>query len=237
MSTQLERTSNNRSSGDAWILILTVLLAAFGVVAIYSASNYAAQTQYGDKWYFVKKQLLGFFLGIVAMIICGRVDYRRLQGKRIRWFALLFPMLLLALVFVPGIGKSNYGATRWIGVGGITIQPSELAKYGFVVFASAYMSQDIGKLRTFKGIMPVLLAGGGICGLIIIEPNMSVTMCVGMYRDAGSHPDGQPRGLYGDRVPSLGRNGGYDHRRYRRGGQCRPDQDRRAQPQRPRGQV
>ena len=180
MSTQLERTSNNRSSGDAWILILTVLLAAFGVVAIYSASNYTAQTQYGDKWYFVKKQLLGFFLGIVAMIICGRVDYRRLQGKRIRWFALLFPMLLLALVFVPGIGKSNYGATRWIGVGGITIQPSELAKYGFVVFASAYMSQDIGKLRTFKGIMPVLLAGGGICGLIIIEPNMSVTMCVGM---------------------------------------------------------
>ena len=180
MSTQLERTSNNRSSGDAWILILTVLLAAFGVVAIYSASNYAAQTQYGDKWYFVKKQLLGFFLGIVAMIICGRVDYRRLQGKRIRWFALLFPMLLLALVFVPGIGKSNYGATRWIGVGGITIQPSELAKYGFVVFASAYMSQDIGKLRTFKGIMPILLAGGGICGLIIIEPNMSVTMCVGM---------------------------------------------------------
>ena len=180
MSTQLERTSNNRSSGDAWILILTVLLAAFGVVAIYSASNYTARTQYGDKWYFVKKQLLGFFLGIVAMIICGRVDYRRLQGKRIRWFALLFPMLLLALVFVPGIGKSNYGATRWIGVGGITIQPSELAKYGFVVFASAYMSQDIGKLRTFKGIMPVLLAGGGICGLIIIEPNMSVTMCVGM---------------------------------------------------------
>ena len=180
MSTQLERTSNNRSSGDAWILILTVLLAAFGVVAIYSASNYTAQTQYGDKWYFVKKQLLGFFLGIVAMIICGRVDYRRLQGKRIRWFALLFPMLLLALVFVPGIGKSNYGATRWIGVGGITIQPSELAKYGFVVFASAYMSQDIGKLRTFKGIMPILLAGGGICGLIIIEPNMSVTMCVGM---------------------------------------------------------
>ena len=180
LSTQLERTSNNRSSGDAWILILTVLLAAFGVVAIYSASNYAAQTQYGDKWYFVKKQLLGFFLGIVAMVICGSVDYRRLQGKRIRWFALLFPMLLLALVFVPGIGKSNYGATRWIGVGGITIQPSELAKYGFVVFASAYMSQDIGKLRTFKGIMPILLAGGGICGLIIIEPNMSVTMCVGM---------------------------------------------------------
>ena len=156
------------------------MLAAFGVVAIYSASNYTAQVQYGDKWYFVKKQLLGFFLGLVAMLVSGRFDYRGLQGKRIRWFALLFPILLLILVFVPGIGKSNYGATRWIAVGGVTIQPSELAKYGFVIFASAYMSQDMGKMRTFKGVMPVLLAGGGICGLIIIEPNMSVTMCVGM---------------------------------------------------------
>ena len=89
-------------------------------------------------------------------------------------------MLLLALVFVPGIGRSNYGATRWIGIGGLTIQPSEVAKYGFVIFSSAYMSQNMGRVRTFKGILPVLLAGGGICGLIIIEPNMSVTMCVGM---------------------------------------------------------
>ena len=175
-----KRKLSERSVGDVWILILTILLAGFGVVAIYSASNYTAQVQYGDKWYFVKKQLLGFFLGVIAMIVSGKVDYQRLQGKRIRWFALLFPMLLLVLVFVPGIGKSNYGATRWIAVGGVTLQPSELAKYGFVIFASAYMAQDMGKVRTFKGVLPVLLAGGGICGLIIIEPNMSVTMCVGM---------------------------------------------------------
>lgn len=175
-----KRKLSERSVGDVWILILTILLAGFGVVAIYSASNYTAQVQYGDKWYFVKKQLLGFFLGVIAMIVSGKVDYQRLQGKRIRWFALLFPMLLLLLVFVPGIGKSNYGATRWIAVGGVTLQPSELAKYGFVIFASAYMAQDMGKMRTFKGVLPVLLAGGGICGLIIIEPNMSVTMCVGM---------------------------------------------------------
>lgn len=175
-----KRKLSERSGGDVWILILTILLAGFGVVAIYSASNYTAQVQYGDKWYFVKKQLLGFFLGVIAMIVSGKVDYQRLQGKRIRWFALLFPMLLLLLVFVPGIGKSNYGATRWIAVGRVTLQPSELAKYGFVIFASAYMAQDMGKMRTFKGVLPVLLAGGGICGLIIIEPNMSVTMCVGM---------------------------------------------------------
>ena len=90
------------------------------------------------------------------------------------------PVILLGLVFVPGLGKTNYGATRWIGVGGFTLQPSELAKYGFVIFASAYMADNMGRVRTFKGVLPVLLTGGLVCGLIIIEPNMSVTMCVAL---------------------------------------------------------
>ncbi len=150
------------------------------MVAIYSASRYVAKTQYSDEWYFVKKQVLGLVLGVVAMLLCARINPQRLRGKRVRYVALILPMILLALVFVPGIGKSNYGATRWIGIGGFTLQPSELAKYGFVVFVSAYMAEDMGRLRTFKGTLPVLLAGGGICVLIILEPNMSVTMCVGL---------------------------------------------------------
>ncbi len=173
-----ERKRENR--GDISILILTALLSAFGVVAIYSASNYVAETQYGDSLYFVKKQLVGFLLGLGAMLLCGRLPYEKWKGKRARWIALVLPMILLALVFVPGLGKTNYGATRWIGVGGFTLQPSELAKYGFVVFASAYMAEDMGRVRTFKGALPVLIAGGAICLLIIVEPNMSVTMCVGI---------------------------------------------------------
>ena len=148
------------------------------MVAVYSASGYVAETQYGDEWYFVKKQLIGFIGGLIAMFFCGRLDYTKLKGKKTRWVALIIPMVLLALVFVPGLGKSNYGATRWIGIGSITIQPSELAKYGFVIFSSAYMSENMGKMRTVKGVLPILLAGGGICALIILEPNMSVTMCV-----------------------------------------------------------
>ncbi len=149
-------------------------------MAVYSASGYVAKTQYGDEWYFVKKQLLGFVVGLAAMFLCGRFNYRKLKGKKARYIALLLPMLLLALVFVPGVGRSNYGATRWIGIGSFTLQPSELAKYGFVIFASAYMSENMGRMRTFQGVLPVLLAGGGICLLIIVEPNMSVTMCVGL---------------------------------------------------------
>ena len=150
------------------------------MVAIYSASNYVAKTQYGDAWYFVKKQLLGFILGLVAMLLCARLNPEKLKGKKVRWFAVIIPVILLGLVFVPGLGKTNYGATRWIGVGGITLQPSELAKYGFVIFSAAYMSENIGKMRTIKGVLPVLGVGGVICLLIIIEPNMSVTMCVGL---------------------------------------------------------
>lgn len=148
------------------------------MLAVYSASRYVAKTQYGDEWYFVKKQLFGLIGGILAMLACARLQYWKLKGKKLRCIVLILPIVLLGLVFIPGIGKSNYGATRWIGFGGFTIQPSELAKYGFVVFAAAYMSDDMGRMRSFKGILPVLLAGGCICVLIILEPNMSVTMCV-----------------------------------------------------------
>ena len=166
--------------GDSWILILTALLAGFGVLAVYSASRYTAMTQYGDEWYFVKKQLIGFVLGLAAMLFCGKLDYQKFKGKTASIVALIVPIILLALVFVPGLGKSNYGATRWIEVAGITLQPSELAKYGLVVFSSAYMSRNMDKMRTLKGALPVLLSGGAICGLIIVEPNMSVTMCVAL---------------------------------------------------------
>lgn len=171
---------SKRLQGDPLILILTVILSGFGVLAVYSASGYTAKTQYGDEWYFVKKQLIGFIGGIIAMLLCCRLDYRKLKGQKTRVAALVVPIVLLSLVFVPGLGKTNYGATRWIGIGSFTLQPSELAKYGFVVFASAYMSDNMSKMRTFKGVLPVLLSGGIICLLIIIEPNMSVTMCVGL---------------------------------------------------------
>ncbi len=161
-------------------MLLTTALAAFGIIAIYSASGYVAKTQYGDAWYFVKKQAIGFGLGIVAMLLCARMDIDLLKNKKIRYAALIVPVVLLALVFVPGLGQSKYGATRWIGIGGFTIQPSELAKYGLVIFSAGYMAENMAKMRTFQGVLPVLAAGGVICVLIILEPNMSVTMCVGL---------------------------------------------------------
>lgn len=160
--------------------MLTALLAIFGIVAVYSASGYVAKTQYGDEFYFVKKQLIGFAIGFVLMLVLSNADYRKWKGNKVRVFSLVVPVILLVLVFVPSIGKSNYGATRWIGIGGITVQPSELAKYGFVIFTASYASKNMEKMRTFRGVLPVLGAGGLICLLILVEPNMSVTMCVGL---------------------------------------------------------
>ena len=170
----------SRQCGNISILILTTLLSVFGLIAIYSASGYVAKTQYGDGLYFVKKQALGFAFGLITMLLCARFDYHKLQGKKTKWICYILPVILLLLVFVPGLGKTNYGATRWVGIGGFTLQPSELAKYGFVIFASAYMANGMGKMRSFKGVLPVLFSGGLVCVLIIIEPNMSVTMCVAL---------------------------------------------------------
>lgn len=172
------RPAKKRERGVVALPILVVLVAAFGVLMVYSASYYAAEKQFGDAFYFMKKQLVGFILGVVAMLAAGFFPYRNL--KKLKWPALIVSLALLAAVFIPGLGVENYGATRWIGLGPITIQPSEIAKFGFIIFAAAYASEKPERMKKFTGMLPVLAAGGGICLLIIAEPNMSVTMVVGI---------------------------------------------------------
>ena len=171
------QNSGAAAKGDLFFLAAVLLLAGWGVVCVYAASSYNAEVQYGDEFYFFKKQLIGFVLGTAAMAGVSFIPYERL--KKIGIPALVVSLVLLALVFIPGVGRSNYGATRWIGIGPITIQPSELAKLGFVLFTAGYFAKDPARMRTLRGCLPVLGAGLGICVLIILEPNMSVTMCVG----------------------------------------------------------
>lgn len=168
-----------KGAGDLLFLGGVVLLAAYGLVCVYSASCYNAEVQYGDAYYFLKKQVIGFVLGLAAMVGLGFLPYQKLNKRWVGISALGVSLVLLALVFVPGLGKSNYGATRWIGFGSFTIQPSEIAKYGFVLFTAVYFAKNPARMRTLKGVLPVLGAGLCICVLIMLEPNMSVTMCVG----------------------------------------------------------
>ncbi|MGN0817898.1 MAG: putative lipid II flippase FtsW [Candidatus Coproplasma sp.] len=167
-----------RKVGDVPLLICVLTVVIFGCVMIYSASSYVGEVQYGDSMYFVKKQLIGVVLGVAAMIAAAFFPYKKLI--KAQWPLIIAAFILLALVFVPGVGKTNYGATRWIGFGSFTIQPSEIAKYAFALFAAAYFSKNYDKVKTVKGVLPVLAVGVGLCLLIIAEPNMSITMCVGI---------------------------------------------------------
>ena len=167
-----------KKAGDIPLLICVFLMACFGCFMIYSASSYTADVQYGDSLYFVKKQIIGLVLGTAAMIGAAFIPYKKLI--KLKYPAIIISSVLLILVFVPGVGVTNYGATRWIGFGGLTIQPSEIAKYSFALFAAAYFAKNYKKVKTVKGVLPVLGVGLVICLLIIIEPNMSITMCVGL---------------------------------------------------------
>ncbi len=162
--------------GDISLLIAVTLLAAVGTVFIYSASNYSAAKTYGDPFFFVKKQAIGIGIGVVAMMAAGFFDYEKLKKFNIP--LAVITVVMLALVFVPGIGVENYGAKRWIGFGAFTVQPSEIAKFSLILFFASYVSAHPERSKSFIGIIPLLLYGLVICGLIIIEPNMSITVCV-----------------------------------------------------------
>ena len=161
---------------DIILVCSLVIICIFGCIFIYSASNYIAEKDYKDKFYFLKKQIIGYVLGWITFIVASLFDYSKL--KKYSLIAFIISLVLLALVLTP-LGKEVYGAKRWLGVGGITIQPSEFAKICFVIFSASYFSCDMTRATTFKGILPILLAGGVTCLLIIAEPNMSVTVCVG----------------------------------------------------------
>ncbi len=167
-----------KGGGDNLLLIAVTLLALVGTVFIYSASNYSALATYGDAFYFVKKQLIGIALGVVCMVAATFFDYKKL--KKITIPVCIVAIILLALVFVPGVGVENYGAKRWIGIGSLTLQPSEIAKFALILFTATYVSNHPDKIKHFKGILPVLVFGMVICLLIIIEPNMSITVCVAL---------------------------------------------------------
>lgn len=170
--------SNPLKNVNVQLLAVTIILVLFGLVMVYSASYYSAELNYNNKYYFLIKQSFGAIVGLIAMIFAMNFDYHNLI--KYKWWILGISILLLALVFIPGIGVENYGAKRWLNLGITTIQSSEIAKFGFVVWCSAYLSTNYKKVKTFKGILPVLLFGSLICGLIILEPNMSITMCVGI---------------------------------------------------------
>ena len=160
------------------IFFIVCCLGAFGCVMVYSASSYIASYRYNNEYFYLTKQIVGVVLGIISMLICSFINYEKL--KKCKWWFVGICAIMLALVFIPGIGVENYGAKRWLNLGFFTIQPSEFAKFALVLFSAAYLSDNYNKIGKFKTLLPVLGVGLLYCVLIILEPNMSITMCMGL---------------------------------------------------------
>lgn len=116
---------NTRGKPDYILLGAVILLALIGLLFIYSASYYMAERDFSNKFYYFTKQAVGFVVGVAAMLLASRLNLDIL--KKFSLPLLAVSLVLLGLVFVPGLGIENYGAKRWVGFGGFSFQPSEIA--------------------------------------------------------------------------------------------------------------
>lgn len=166
-----------KNPADFIVIFSVVLLTSIGVIMVFSASQYSAGIRFNDDLYFLKSQLTWSILGFIVMAITSKIHYKIFQ--KYAKVILIFCILLLLAVFIPGLGVNANGATRWIGFGSFTIQPSEVTKIGVIIFMADSLCKKKEEIRTFsKGILPYILLVGFICGLIILQPNLSTSVVI-----------------------------------------------------------
>lgn len=155
------------------ILIFSVLaLLIFGLVMIASSSVIYSQTRFGEEYYFLKRQFFfGFLPGMAALYFFQKVDYR--IWKRFTFLFFLISLVLLVLVFVPGIGTKVYGANRWIQLGPVSFQPSEMAKLSIIIYLAAWLEKRGKRMirDVYEGLLPFLGIMGLVSFLIIKQPD------------------------------------------------------------------
>lgn len=165
-----------RGTIDFPLFIAIIILLAIGINMVFSASMYEDSVYYKDSYYHLKRQLIWAALGIVAMLVTATYDFRKYRNRKLLVFAMLFSLALLVAVLFTAEVK---GARRWLGIGGLGIQPSEIAKVVLIIYLSDMIARKGESIKKFsKGMLPVLLIAGMFAGLIFLEPNMSTTVIV-----------------------------------------------------------
>ena len=168
-----------RGRVDFSVLLVITALCAFGLVMIFSASYYYAQHYSGannDSFYYLKRQLIYLLLGYPVMLLVSMIDYRIIERLRTVFLAISLVLLVAVLLW----GQDLNGGKRWLNIAGISIQPSELAKFGLMIFMCSYMSRHRHEMNTFRfGMLPMLIAIGAIAGLVMLQPNMSMAVIIG----------------------------------------------------------
>jgi cell division protein FtsW len=166
-----------RSKSFVLLLSLLLTLNVTGLAMILSASSVSSLEDYGSPWYQFTRQALWFAVSLVAMVLVMRRDYRR--WRRHCGLLLLGSLFLLVLVLVPGIGVEVNGATRWLGYGPFSIQPSELAKLALIVFWADLLARRAKWIDDVRlTLVPVLLTFLAAAGLIMLQPNLGTTMII-----------------------------------------------------------
>lgn len=172
--------AKDRSMDTAFLLIVLVLLA-FGLIMVFSASYAYALNYEGDSFYYIKRQGIFAILGVAGMLVISKIDYRLL--KKFWVLIYLVGIVLLVCVFIPGLSVSTEtGVSRWVGVGSITFQPSEFAKFSVIVTFAVLIYKNYTKIKTFRyGIVPFAVLLLPMLILIYLEPHLSgliIIVCI-----------------------------------------------------------
>lgn len=173
---QYNRSKENKNLDevDYGILYSLLFLLAIGVVMVYSASSFYSMFHFNDSMYFLKRQLIFTTIGIISMVAMMNYDYHRLRKITPTLLLVTIP-LLVAVFFFP----ATNGAQRWIKLGALSFQPSELTKYVVVLFLA--MSIDIkgDKIKRFwDGLIPYLGVAGFFAAMILAEKNLSIAAII-----------------------------------------------------------
>ena len=161
------------------IFLSAFLLSAFGLLMIYSSSHIWSEYKFNDPYYYVRHQLIFFFVGLILIYFIRKIDYK-LYYKYSN-IILLGSFILLVLVLIPGLGQVRNGSRSWFGIGSLGIQPSELAKISLIIFTAKYLSKSEKTIKFFKnGTLPILLIIFLFFGLIMLEPDFGTGMVIVM---------------------------------------------------------
>lgn len=145
---------------------------------VYTSSTAMAEVDMGNPFHFLQRQALWALLGLGSMFTFARIPpwFWQKHSRTI----LLGVMILLVLVIIPGIGIYRLGARRWLGAGPLQFQPSEFAKFAFVMFLADYLSHRSRQISSFwKGLVPALAVLGLFFGLIMLEPDLGTSLTLG----------------------------------------------------------
>jgi len=157
------------------LLFIGLLLSAFGLLMIYSSSAVLGLQKYGDGLYFVKRHALFLLIGWVLYFIVSQIPMIKMERFRLG-FAVV-GLLLLFAVLIPGLGIWRGGAQRWLSLGFMQFQPSELVRLLLVFYLAGTMALKAKHLDSFnKGFLPLLIVTGTLMFLLILQPDFGGAM-------------------------------------------------------------